>query len=195
MAIIKSCIVFLLLTTPTVQQIPTFSEVDYIAGVISSLIDDNFDIQGGIREYPFIAGFVRLAFNDCVGDGKCDGCINHNLADNKGLKRYTDVLDTRYTGDPAINSKLTRADFYILAAYVALEHATETKLDKITWSSHFRIGRESCITSPDETGNDIPSFPSGMGNFSDIYQFLSNEFGFTLKDSVAIMGPPYTWKM
>ena len=37
------------------------------------------------RDRALIGGFVRLSFHDCVGKGRCDGCINHDEPDNAGM--------------------------------------------------------------------------------------------------------------
>ena len=65
------------------------------------------------NDLPFIGGFVRLAFHDCLGDGGCDGCINHTLPDNAALKNYTYKLDLHY--DSSYNTSMSPADFYILS--------------------------------------------------------------------------------
>lgn len=92
-------------------------------------------------EFPFIAGFVRLSFQDCAGNGRCNGCIDHNLEANKGLKRYTNALDHLFDTDAAVNCVLSRADYYILASYVALERGTEHAANSFSWSKNFRAGR------------------------------------------------------
>ena len=48
-------------------------------------------------EYPLVAGFVRLAFHDCIGDGGCDGCIDIDKPINTGLIRFINMLDGLYS--------------------------------------------------------------------------------------------------
>jgi len=45
--------------------------------------------------HPLLAGFVRVAFHDCVGIS-CDGCINQQQVHNKGLLPYIKALDDTY---------------------------------------------------------------------------------------------------
>ena len=121
------------------QKIPTQADLDAAKDTINEIINDNADGN----EHPFIAGFVRLAFHDCVGPGHCDGCVNHTIHDNKGLKTYTDKLDEAY---PTHSTNMSRVDFYIFAAYVALERATalDAVTDKFQGMSDFKVGREDC---------------------------------------------------
>ena len=42
------------------------------------------EVRSLLKEDPErIGGFVRLAFHDCVGRGRCDGCIDYKNHDNK----------------------------------------------------------------------------------------------------------------
>ena len=44
---------------------------------------------------PFIGGFVRLAFHDCVGDS-CDGCIDYDSEDNAGKINLKKEIERNY---------------------------------------------------------------------------------------------------
>ncbi len=75
--------------------------------------------QGGPQ--PLIAGLVRLSFHDCLGG--CDGCLNlERNPDNAGLWRITDAMEPLYQNHSTL---LSRADFWGLAAVVALDLAVE----------------------------------------------------------------------
>ena len=165
------------------QLIPTQADLDTARVTINGIIDAKADNN----EFPFIAGFVRLAFHDCVGPGHCDGCINHTIADNKGLKTYTDELDPAY--DLSYSTKMSRADFYMFAAYVALERASEGLTDTFQGMSNFKVGREDCGSSPNETeapGGD--GFPKGTFELHKVLDFFKFQFNFTDRESVAILG-------
>lgn len=135
-------------------------------------------------EYPLVAGFVRLAFHDCIGDGGCDGCIDIDGSFNTGLIRFINILDGLYS-TPYIKN-VSRADFYALAAVVALEKATEKLMDKFHGRSQLKIGRKDCSTVPDEDSKN--NFPSAMGNVDQTLCYFTREFGFNTRESVALLG-------
>ena len=135
-------------------------------------------------EYPLVAGFVRLAFHDCIGDGGCDGCIDIDKPINTGLIRFINMLDGLYSTQYIKN--ISRADFYALAAVVALEKATEKSMDKFHGRSQLKFGRKECSTTPDEDSKN--KFPSAMGNVDETLSYFTREFGFNTRESVALLG-------
>ena len=135
----KNVIVLLLGIFSQISCLPTGVQQNSAKAAITNLIKSNVVAQ----EQIFIGGLVRLAFHDCVGAGHCDGCINHGLADNKGLKTYTDGLETIFV----TSFGMSRADFYVLAAYTALELATENEAEKFVISIH-RISHIVIIIRP-----------------------------------------------
>ncbi|CAH1800990.1 unnamed protein product [Owenia fusiformis] len=160
----------------------TITDVNVIKGAIRQAIDAR--APDGFR--PLLAGAVRLAFHDCVGG--CDGCINHNNADNAGLKVYSDQLDAIYTN---YSNKLSRADFYALAGITAVERGAELAgcppgerqcSPQIT----FRYGRVDCPTSPNT--NIVQAFPDAHRGVGDQVSFFSREFEFTERETIAIVG-------
>ena len=143
----------LALLSVTHSLIPTEQQVLQAKVHLDSLIDNNIINN---NEKQMIAGFVRLAFHDCVGAGGCDGCIDHNNPSNGGLKFYTDKLNPVY--DANVQGTMSRADFYMLAGYVALQRASEGLADQFTAFPEF--GRVDCSTSPEE---DVSAtFPRGI---------------------------------
>ena len=110
---------------------PTEAQVAVAHAAIVDIINSNSQTINGIEAFPFRAGFVRLSSHDCVGTNGCDGCIDHTIQDNKGLQQYTDKLDEKYSSTSAINTAMSKADFYILAGYVALEEATKHQLSSM----------------------------------------------------------------
>ena len=164
------------------QNIPTAAQVTAGKTVVKTLIDNNVVAN----EKIFIPGLVRLAFHDCVGQDHCDGCIDHSLPDNGGLQRYTDDLDPLYNTHKASMGDISRADFYILAAYTALEEATVSQTDKFTGTMKF--GRADCPTSPTEDETNTV-FPKATWDFEQAHTFFQSEFGFVdRQESVAILG-------
>lgn len=162
------------------QIIPTIDNVENARETIESLIVQN---EGPPGEFPLIAGFVRLAFHDCVGAGHCDGCINHDLSHNGGLKFFTDKLDALY-GE--FSGSMSRADFYALASMMALEMSTENSNDKFEGMSDFKVGRIDCPNSPMEDRSGV--FPAGRFNMQENIDYFSNEFNFSPREVVALMG-------
>ncbi|XP_012562011.1 putative ascorbate peroxidase isoform X1 [Hydra vulgaris] len=135
------------------------------------------------NDLPLIAGCVRLAFHDCVGDGGCDGCIDHTNPDNAGLKRYTEPLDSLY--DQKYIGKISRADFYALCAVVALNRSTFDTPDKYTGLSIFKVGRKDCSQSPAEDGDE--NFPKGTDGMAKTFQYFK-DFGFNEAEAIILLG-------
>ncbi|XP_065657823.1 putative ascorbate peroxidase [Hydra vulgaris] len=135
------------------------------------------------NDLPLIAGCVRLAFHDCVGDGGCDGCIDHTNPDNAGLKRYTDPLDNLY--DQKYVGKISRADFYALCAVVALNRSTFDTPDKYTGLSIFKVGRKDCTLSPAEDSD--ARYPKGTDGMNNTFQYFK-DFGFNQTETIILLG-------
>jgi len=162
--------------------IPTTTDLANARAAIRQLIVDNEDNAEGFVNIP---GFVRLSFHDCVGDGGCDGCVDHTDSHNAGLLKYTDALETIY---PNFETKMSRADFWMLAAVEALTNATEHVDDKFEVSdeTEFKVGRIDCGSHPLETAKG--NFPSAFYNYDEMEQYFADEFGFTSREMVALMG-------
>jgi len=132
---------------------------------------------------------VRIAFHDCVGG--CDGCINRDNPDNAGFMFDSlDVMDRVY--EKKYKSEMSRADFYILTGVTALEESLKFNNANLTSNYlrpvkfKFKFGRCDCPTSP-YTSVDR-EFPAGHSNYKQVTDFFRNEFGFSVRESVAIMG-------
>ena len=89
-------------------------------------------------EYPLVGGFVRLAFHDCTGHGGFDGYIDIDKPMDTGLIRSIKILYGLYRTQYI--KIVSRADFYALAAVVALEKATEKSMDKFHGRSQLKFG-------------------------------------------------------
>lgn len=160
------------------------------AGVASAeaalerLIRNSFLNIKGANELPMIAGLVRLAFHDCVSSGGCDGCIDHGIAHNAGLRRYTNLVDSEY--DANFQTVMSRADFYALGSIKALETSTTETVDKFTGRSVFALGRSDCSSSPTE--NVANDFPISTHNLTDTLKYFNAHFGYSANQVVALLG-------
>ena len=171
----------ILLTLSEIQAV-TFKDLKRAKADILNLIES---VKNG-NDLPLIAATVRLAFHDCMGDGHCDGCIDHLKPNNVGLKKITDCLDHLY--DTSYKGKLSRADFYALAALVALTRSTVDAPDKFNGLKYFKVGRKDCRTSPLEDEARTNDFPRGTDGTTKTFNFFKKEFGFTVRESVALLG-------
>ena len=128
-----------------------------------------------------IAGFVRLAFHDCIGVGGCDGCINHDDSHNAGLRKYSDQLDSVYEENSEL---ISRADLYAYASIVALGKASDNVFDM----DSFRVGRKDC--SADGRENDASeNFPgANMQNLEVVTDFFKTAFGLSTRETIALLG-------
>jgi hypothetical protein len=144
------------------------------------------------------ANLVRLGFHDCVPNGVaggCDGCINLvTNHENAGLLLSVDslapiVLELESPG-------FSRADIWALAVLVAAEFSTSVQ---ISFSASFRPGRKNCETvgtcnlnpaslcasnGPDTSAD----FPTTILTTHGLINFMTDHFGFTADETVALMG-------
>ena len=100
----------------------------------------------------------------------------------EGLEPYTDALNEVYE---TVSDSITRADLYAFAGVVASNFAsTENAFDV----SRFKVGRKDCSEDgvEDDPDENFPS--SNMQNVKEVHKFFEDQFSFTLKESVAIMG-------
>jgi len=161
-----------------------FASGNHIKASIETLTNLNTQIRNLLTNNPrFIGGFVRLSFHDCVGEGRCDGCIDHTNHDNNGLKVYTDVLNELYS---SVSSSITRADLYAFAGIVAANFGSASREPFDV--NRFKVGRHDCSATGDETQSEEPLPGNNMQNVAEIHQFFEGAFGLTLRESVAIMG-------
>ena len=63
--------------------------------------------------------FASPGFHGCVGG--CHGCINLNQADNQGLAKIVEALEQIYEDLGLAEAGVSHADFWSLAATVAVE--------------------------------------------------------------------------
>ena len=158
---------------------PSFEDFENAKHDLLNLIES--DREG--KDLPFIAGAVRLAFHDCVGEGFCDGCIDHSNPGNAGLKEYSDKIDELYKN---YTGKISRADMYALAAVVALNRSTYDAPVKYQGLKHFKVGRKDCSKSPDE--DKSVDLPKGTDGTKKTFKFFAKEFGFNEREATTLLG-------
>ena len=164
---------------------PTKSDVRFAKNEILKILNENLGGPFG-DERILIAGFVRVSFHDCIGRGNCDGCINHSLMQGLGIDKITDKLDQAFSIGYT-SKRMSRADFYMLAAYTALEEATAHKPENERFQGSMKYGRKDCPTSPEEDQRD-EFLPLAFSDLQKITSFFKDEFGFNASESVAILG-------
>jgi len=146
--------------------------------IATALSNARRDIRNIIdRDGDLIAKFVRLSFHDCLG-GMCDGCVNTRDTSNRGLDLPIFMLE------PVVQDYidvLTRGDIWVLAAMVAIEEAQSDQSFDMEW-----VGRPSCDDAPNR-GPDHASFSSHFAT-RELLDFMADQFDFTARDTVAIMG-------
>jgi hypothetical protein len=147
---------------------------------IAAARNDINDLLDGDRA----AEMLRLAFHDCT-DQVCDGCLDLNNLDNRGLADPVDDLQPIVDEYAAF---LTRGDVWVLAAYVAIERQQRQSdiVDDIVPFDLTFVGRPSCA-DPD---NNPPAdtLPSAHLNTAGLTAFFANTFAFDDRETAAIMG-------
>jgi len=152
-------------------------------------------IVGPTGNPKLAAKFLRLAFHDCVGG--CDGCVDLTNPENAGLLVPIAALRPIVLKHVKLGGVLnSRADLWALAATVAA-NVTQTKI-AFKMDGNKRVDCENanlvCLNS---TGGKQPCsdvrgphriIPGIDTNSHDLIKFFANEFGFSIKDTVAIMG-------
>lgn len=137
---------------------------------------------------------IRLLFHDCVVTG-CDGCVQMDNVENNGLDGIGRELDRVY--NVQLNeSAMSRADFYALAAVVAIRVASENQdcrriglppnCTKPVPEMNIVYGRKDCATSPNSL-NDF-GFPDAHRDLDHVMEIFREGLGMTERQVVAIIG-------
>jgi len=140
---------------------------------------------------------VRLTFHDCVGG--CDGCLNVNNPDNAGLEDIVADLEEVYTTE-GLDSIISRADMWALMGIWAINSTIDNNNNDCAAGTHnnancvtvpdlqvtFQWGREDCATAP-YSDTDV-HLPAGTLGHTDTMDFFFNEFGFSDRETTALMG-------
>ncbi len=136
------------------------------------------DIQGILTD-GLQNQIVRLAFHDCVGG--CDGCVNLSNPENFGLRRPVDELEPIFN---RYQEFLSRADSWVLAAFVAKERAQGPNGNPVSFDMQF-YGRPDC-NNP--IGGPTRDSPSAHFTTAQVLSFFQTTFDFSAQETVAIMG-------
>lgn len=150
-------------------------------------------LEASIRDAPneFLAPkYVRLAFHDCIGG--CDGCVDMSEQDNSGLEPAIAALEPIVAEFEWGN--LTRADIWALAGLVGnVVSQPEYNVSQVVPFRMDYVGRVNCEDMPGclgcgpRTGAPVTNPSPDMGP-EGVMSYFSQEFGFTTRETVAIMG-------
>jgi len=165
----------------TLSQV-TFDDIDI---TLRSQLETAFDSS---RNRATLASTVRLIFHDCADGQICNGCIGLANDKNAGLASSS-IAPLENIYNSGWNTRgLSRADFWALAATIAVQYAHELDNSGDTLPNiPFYVGRQDCPTSPN---SNIPSspFPSEKGGWSENLQWFQTNLGFDITQTVAIIG-------
>jgi Peroxidase len=140
-----------------------------------------------------------LGFHDCVPNGPaggCDGCLNlETNGENRGLNLSVQALAPIVAELENTSIGFSRADIWALAVLVAAD-ASQTQ---ITFSDAFIPGRKTCemLGSCVQTSNNNCAtngtdtrldFPTTVLTTHELIKFMSDHFGFSADETVALMG-------
>ena len=141
-----------------------------------------------------IAKLIRLAFHDCISGG-CDGCLELNNTGNKGLEGIFVEVNNLYDSDFS-DTGMSRADFYALAAIVAVRIASDEQdcmqlqlppdCDKPVPEMTIRYGRTDCATSPNSPLDS--GFPDAHRDLDHVMEIFRDGVGMTERQVVALIG-------
>jgi hypothetical protein len=139
---------------------------------------------------------VRLGFHDCVGG--CDGCVDMANPDNFGLEVPIAALDSVVTvhEDPILG--ISRADIWALATLVGADVSQPFPVADFSLNT---VGRINCEDAGDpcfdaqnveipctQTQGPTREIPHADITTADLFHFFSTEFGFNMRETVALFG-------
>lgn len=144
-----------------------------------------------------VGALVRLVFHDAFGGGGpqgaggMNGCIDFTTTDNRGLEEVVGQLDTLYA---PFSDQISKADFWLLAANLAIRYATTTTTSGRPFppgvpaspgvlSLPFRFGRQD-----DTTCDDHGRLPSAGFSWSNMTAMFVDRIGLTVTQFVALLG-------
>ena len=146
-----------------------------------------------------IGALVRLAFHDAAGVNRPNGCIDYTTADNSNLDATQVQLDLVRASTPE-GALLSKANFYVLAATLAIELASTLAPapdpELATTANNPLDFSVQPLVLPFVTGRvddaacvgDANVLPGTNYTWSLITGLFSGRFGMTATEIVAIMG-------
>ena len=144
--------------------------------IAENLTDEYFKSHPTI--YPKM---VRFAFHSCVGDFGCNGCLNIEHPDNKGLEKIFADLNEIYDK----TTGFSRADFWALAGLRVLDFVKPGKSENL---KEYTFGRQDCESSPFES--DYWEYPNPREDWNHVVEIFGENSIFRLdsKEIVALIG-------
>jgi hypothetical protein len=167
--------------------------------VVPAVMAIDAELRAAIQDEPHLGPkFVRLGFHDCAGG--CDGCVDMTFADNAGLEVPLAVLAPITARHESKGLGISRADIWALSAFVAADIAQERSDTKVDFTMEY-VGRKNCEDRFDacfDVNGVQRNCSSNLGphvelphpdiTSDDLLHFFSEEFDFTVQETVAIMG-------
>ena len=142
--------------------------------------------------------FVRLGFHDCTGG--CDGCVDLSNPENAGLLVPIESLEPIVENHEDLAIGFSRADIWALAALVGVDMASRDDSVPVNFSLE-HIGRKNCeqqqevchdvfgnVTDCNPVRGPHRHLPEASIGTSDLFHFFNEEFGFSDRETVALMG-------
>eukprot|EP00729_Bicosta_minor_P008873 gene8873-25639_t len=168
----------------------TFQSIEAALVEQMELAEKDGDIPGSFYKKEVLAdvagGFLRLAFHDACGyDQEADdsfgpdGCfVGPNVnPGNAGLEFVAEDVDKLWAPYCAT---ISRADFWVLAAKVAVEYTSGGNT-----SFTFRYGRTTAKSCEYEGSNRLPAATAGLADSKRVFQ---KQMGLTIRAMVALFG-------
>ena len=153
-------------------------------------------IMGQNGNQKLAAKFLRLGFHDCIGG--CDGCVDLSNPENGGLLVPINALRPIVNTYANAVTGISRADIYALATAVGadvLQSKSNINFDMTL------VGRVDCENANtvchnehgvqhncNETLGPNRFIPGMNTNSRQLFNFFFNEFGFSTREGVALMG-------
>lgn len=169
----------------TKKKIPTSNEVNQISFDINNEV---IPACGNARRAGVIGGVVRLAFHDAgtfdvsnPTSTQVDGCIDIENPDNGGLLRVINLLQPIYERH---NSSIGRADFWQLAANVAIASSLPTGA---ILQLPTRFGRKDSKFATKLCNNNF-GLPDAEKSHFHTTAVFQNRMGFSQREITALMG-------
>ena len=186
-------------TPPNPPDEPNPPPTDGVTATLETIQQVKNAIIARINQQATLAPkFVRLGFHDCVGG--CDGCVDLQNPDNNGLDVPIVALDQVLNQLPTSQTGLSRADVWALAALTGAEVSQPNNNNNAVDFPMFWVGRTDCEeldVCHNAAGQEVlcnsvngphRDLPSADLNTTGMVHFFSNNFGFSPRETVALMG-------
>ena len=140
--------------------------------------------QAGGTRGDVIGGLVRLSFHDAgtwsqsEGNGGPDGCLLFDDPDNGGITEIVAGIESLYA---EWSDRISRADFWALAANAAIVEATP---GGAIAEVPFRFGRVDAASCD----YDVGRLPDSEQGYNHVMSWAVDQLGLTMRDVVALMG-------